>query len=80
MLARAGLGEGDLECGTHWPFDEDAMRRMAAAGLTPTQLHNNCSGKHAGFLCGCRHCGIETRGYVDAGHAWQEAIRTTMRP
>ena len=28
---------------------------MAAAGVEPSALHNNCSGKHAGFLCvACR--------------------------
>ncbi|MCL4696626.1 MAG: asparaginase, partial [Burkholderiaceae bacterium] len=54
MLAKAGLGPEALECGTHWPYNETAQRALAAAGATPSALHNNCSGKHAGFVCiGC---------------------------
>jgi L-asparaginase II len=51
MLAKAGLDESALECGTHWPRVEPVARAIAAAGREPTALHNNCSGKHAGFLC-----------------------------
>ena len=55
MLARAGLGLEALECGAHWPYREPIQRQMAAAGIEPSALHNNCSGKHAGFLClACR--------------------------
>jgi L-asparaginase II len=54
MLARLGLDAGVLECGTHWPYRDVAQREMAARGERPSALHNNCSGKHAGFVClGC---------------------------
>ena len=54
MLAKAGLDESVLECGVHWPYHEPAARDLAAAGAAPSALHNNCSGKHAGFVClGC---------------------------
>lgn len=51
MLAKAGLDASSLECGAHWPYDELAARALAVGGGTPSALHNNCSGKHAGFLC-----------------------------
>ncbi|HZV93386.1 MAG TPA: asparaginase [Caldimonas sp.] len=51
MLAKAGLDAGALECGAHWPYREKVQRDMARAGIEPSALHNNCSGKHAGFLC-----------------------------
>jgi L-asparaginase II len=51
MLARVGRDEACLECGAHWPFREEAVRALAAQGRAPTALHNNCSGKHAGFVC-----------------------------
>jgi L-asparaginase II len=79
MLARAGLDGSDLECGAHWPSSQDATVELARSGAEPSALHHNCSGKHSGFLCGCRHCGIDHRGYVKAGHAWQEMIRDTMQ-
>jgi len=51
MLAKAGVDASVLECGTHWPYREAFQREMAARGDTPSALHNNCSGKHAGFIC-----------------------------
>ena len=65
MLAKAGLDESALECGTHWPRVEPVARAIAAAGREATALHNNCSGKHAGFLClACMLCdGVGLRQY-----------------
>lgn len=78
MLGRAGLGETDLECGTHWPSRFEATLELAEGGHKPNQLHNNCSGKHSGFLAVCRHCKLEHKGYVNAGHPFQEMVRVTM--
>jgi L-asparaginase II len=78
MLAKAGLDESALECGAHWPMDHDATVALARAGGVPSALHNNCSGKHAGFICTCCHTGIDHRGYVSAGHALQEMVRDAM--
>jgi L-asparaginase II len=78
MLARIGLDETALECGAHWPFNHQAMLDLARSGGAPSQLHNNCSGKHAGFLCACRHMGLAHRGYVDFGHRYQAMLRGTL--
>lgn len=78
MLEKAGLDESALECGTHWPMDHDATVALARSGGSPCALHNNCSGKHAGFVCTCCHAGIDHRGYVGAGHVMQEMIREAM--
>jgi L-asparaginase II len=66
MLAKAGLDASALECGAHWPYLDTATRTMSARGLEPTALNNNCSGKHAGFLClACAlHGGTDLRSYV----------------
>ncbi|CAN7433070.1 asparaginase [Mesorhizobium amorphae] len=79
MLAKAGLDRTALECGAHWPMDHDATVALARTGGMPNPLHNNCSGKHAGFLCTCVHVGIAHRGYVKAGHAFQEMVRDAMQ-
>ncbi|MBX3567997.1 MAG: asparaginase [Rhizobiaceae bacterium] len=78
MLAKAGLGGDALECGTHWPSHQPAAIALARAGGTPNDLHNNCSGKHSGFLCTCRHLGIAHQGYVGAGHASQQMVCEAM--
>lgn len=76
MLAKAGLDAGCLECGAHWPSSEAAGR--ALAGAAPSALHNNCSGKHAGFLCLACHTGVPTAGYVRADHPVQEQVRRSL--
>lgn len=68
MLSRAGLDEGCLECGPHWPFDMGAQAELHRVGAAPLRIHNNCSGKHSGFLCTCASSGIDPRGYVKAAH------------
>ncbi|MBE7183611.1 MAG: asparaginase [Methylobacterium mesophilicum] len=78
MLERAGLDESALECGTHWPTRSEAARELAREGREPSALHNNCSGKHSGFLCACGHEGHGTRGYVKPGHWIQEEVRAAL--
>ncbi len=78
MLASAGMDEDALECGSHWPIDHDATVALARSGRLPTALHNNCSGKHSGFLCTCRHIGLAHRGYVAFEHPYQATIREVM--
>jgi L-asparaginase II len=75
MLAAAGLEEADLGCGPHWPRDVLQAVAVAERQGRPGRLHNNCSGKHAGFLCTCRHLGQPTRGYLDGQHPLQREIR-----
>ena len=79
MLAKAGLDRTALECGAHWPSSHEATIALARASGFPNSLHNNCSGKHSGFLCTCVHAGIAHRGYVKAGHALQEMVRDAMQ-
>ena len=79
MLARAGLDHTALECGSHWPFNHDAFVALARSGKEPNALCNNCSGKHSAFLCTCVHEGIDHKGYVAAGHPFQEMVRKTMQ-
>src|SRR5829696_528771 len=50
MLEKIGCTEADLRCGVHMPFYQAETERMIRDGESPTQLHNNCSGKHAAML------------------------------
>ena len=78
MLAKAGRDAHALECGAHWPLGEAASRALARAGATPTALHNNCSGKHAGFICFACAEGIEPRGYVASDHPVQREVTAAL--
>jgi L-asparaginase II len=68
MLEKAGRDAACLECGTHWPSSSSAARALAADGQTPTPLHNNCSGKHAGFVCTAVGTGRDPSGYIQPDH------------
>jgi L-asparaginase II len=77
-LSRMDLGEGDLACGAHLPYDEPYAHEMIAAGEKPTRLNNNCSGKHAGFLTTAKHLGEPTEGYLDADHPVQKRLHDIL--
>ncbi|MGZ5747156.1 MAG: asparaginase [Caldimonas sp.] len=85
MLGKAGLDASALECGTHWPYRESVQRELAAAAIEPNALNNNCSGKHAGFLClACRLGGGAdlrrfARGYVGPDHPVMRAVTAALQ-
>lgn len=74
ILSRIGCSEEDLECGVQWPFHKETAEAMRREGKSPSRLHNNCSGKHAGMLAWSRHSGVETKDYIRASHSVQRRI------
>lgn len=72
-----GLSEADLRCGSHWPGDRPAADELTRGRERPCQIHNNCSGKHAGFLHLARRLGGGPE-YVEAGHPVQRAARAAF--
>jgi len=86
MLAKLGLDAHALECGTQWPGREPVLRGMLARGEQATALHNNCSGKHAGFVCvACQmalaqgHEPAEfARGYIEPGHPVMREVTAAL--
>ncbi len=73
-LSDLGLAEADLRCGAHEPGDVEERNRLVRAGEAPCQIHNNCSGKHTGFLM----LNQQLKGgpeYVDPDHPVQRAVR-----
>jgi L-asparaginase II len=78
MLAKAGRDPNALECGAHWPLGGAAARALARLGATPNPLHNNCSGKHAGFICFACAQAIEPKGYVAGDHPVQREVTAAL--
>ncbi|MBE7515224.1 MAG: asparaginase [Chloracidobacterium sp.] len=74
MLAKAGFTEADLRCGSHLPFSQPDAHRLIAAGETPSQIYNNCSGKHAAMLAFARHIGADTADYDSPTNRIQKRI------
>jgi L-asparaginase II len=73
-LKDLGLGEADLRCGSHEPYDREERDRLILAHEGPCQLHNNCSGKHSGFLTTTQHLKAGPE-YVELDHPLQRAIK-----
>ncbi len=86
LLAKLGLDASALECGTQWPGREPVLRGMWARGEQASALHNNCSGKHAGFVCAAcqmalvsgREPAAFARGYVAADHPLMREVSAAL--
>jgi len=74
MLERIGLKEEALGCGAHAPLGGAAAQALNERHREPTQLHNNCSGKHAGMLATAVHLGEPTAGYWEVDHPVQQRV------
>jgi L-asparaginase II len=78
MLALAGLDPSALKCGTHWPLHQASAQALARSGHVATALHNNCSGKHAGFLCAACALQADRGSYVEPSHPVQRAVKAVL--
>lgn len=76
-LADMGLGDDALRCGAHMPYSEAAAAALLREGAAPCQVHNNCSGKHCGFLMVGRRLGGGPD-YVEIDHPVQRAVRAAF--
>jgi len=78
LLAGTKLAPAALLCGAQTPYDSAATERLAERGESPSALHNNCSGKHAGMLLTCAAAGLSLGDYVSSDHPLQRRIADTI--
>ncbi len=78
MLRSGGLSRAELGCGPHAPFDKKAGLAIARSGGRPERVHNNCSGKHAGFLMLAQDLGAPVSGYLDPESPGQRLVREAV--
>lgn len=78
MLHKAGCEEHHLRCGCHVPIHYATEDGRPPPDARFNQLHNNCSGKHAGFLAYCVQHGQALDSYIDPAHPLQQAIRQSV--
>jgi L-asparaginase II len=74
ILRRSGVPEAALQCGVHPPSYVPAAAALWRAGHEPTEVHNNCSGKHAGMLAAARALGAPLESYLSIDHPVQQGI------
>ncbi len=75
ILHQAGLDLKCLECGSHWPTYPKVCSPLIKKDEKPSALHNNCSGKHAGFVIAAHHLGQKLSGYIEESHPVQIELK-----
>lgn len=78
MLAAAGRSEADLACGGHVPMDRAAADALVRAGQHWGRIHDNCSGKHSGFICLACGMDVDPAGYEMPNHPAQKEIAAAL--
>ncbi|MEA3286068.1 MAG: asparaginase [Candidatus Marinimicrobia bacterium] len=74
IFSKAGLSPDLLACGIHPPIDKKSAQQLVADGVEPWEIHNNCSGKHAGMLATCAQLGFDPEHYLAPDHPVQQYI------
>ena len=75
ILAKIGLGEEVLGCGAQQPTHKKDFVTLIKANQEPGSIHNNCSGKHSGFLAWCKFHNESTENYLSAEHPLHKEIK-----
>jgi len=71
-LGTLGLNDDDFRCGPEQSRDQTMREAQIRAHEQPCRIHNNCSGKHAGFLTLAKHLAAGPD-YTDPDHPVQRA-------
>lgn len=75
ILKRFDIAENLLKCGIHAPLSRTMQNKMLINGEKPGAIHNNCSGKHIGFLVLCKLNGWDMETYYKPEHPLQKAVK-----
>jgi L-asparaginase II len=74
ILAKAGLDDSYLHCGSHLPGDVSAYKRLIKYDEAPTPIRNNCSGKHSAMLAHAKMRDLPLDTYLEFDHPVQKDI------
>ncbi len=77
-LEQIGLNENALECGAHPPTHRESRNQLIRGNSSPRTLHNNCSGKHCGFLSVAKFRDYPTVGYINISHPVQQEVLSML--
>ncbi|MCR1162994.1 asparaginase [Paenarthrobacter sp. UW852] len=78
ILKLHGLTEKDLANSTDLPYGVKEREEWLRAGNGPTQIAQNCSGKHASMTAVCVINGWPVKGYLHPEHPLQVLVRDTI--
>ncbi len=75
LLEKLGVTESTLRCGIHPPLHAPTAARL---GEAISQLHHNCSGKHAGMIALALYLGVSPESYLEPEGIVQKTMRSTI--
>lgn len=78
ILDKFEIDESYLKCGVHAPLARSMQDKMLLSGEKARAIHNNCSGKHIGFLVICKTKGWDMETYDKPEHPLQIAIKNKI--
>lgn len=78
LMAKSGVREEMLACGTHQPFDAETREQLRERGEKPTVLHHNCSGKHSAMIAAALAHGWPSAHYESITHPVQAEISANL--
>ncbi|GAW91463.1 asparaginase [Calderihabitans maritimus] len=78
ILDKIGASPSALLCGIHRPFHRPTANRLIENREKPTELHNNCSGKHSAMLALALHHGWPLEKYLAPDHPVQKTMLDTI--
>ncbi|WP_377510376.1 asparaginase [Octadecabacter sp. R77987] len=76
-IAALDYSDADFRCGPAMPADIEARNDLIKTDSSPCQYHNECSGKHSGFLTVVKHLKAGPE-YVEVDHPLQKAFRQSF--
>jgi L-asparaginase II len=76
MLTARGISLSQLKNAADKPLGE--KEKISWGDKQPSQLAQNCSGKHAGMLITCQQNGWDMKSYLDLDHPLQVAIKNEI--
>jgi L-asparaginase II len=79
MLEKVKQPYQHLQCGCHVPLLYSYANTAQPVGLQFDERHNNCSGKHTGFLAYCMQHGLPIERHLQLDHPLQLAIREQLK-
>jgi len=78
LLNKFDIDIDGLICGAHWSMHQETMVAQVRSLEVPHQVHNNCSGKHAGMMILSKLLNNKTRGYEKLTCDAQQRILGTL--
>ncbi len=73
-LKKLKVHENILKCGIHNPLNLKSSNNLFLSKKLPTQIYNNCSGKHLGMITSSLYKGYDIKKYTDFNHPLQKEI------